>query len=128
MENTNETKKPTIVDSGIDKDVLEILAQDHILKSIESEEQMKRVILNCFCEFFSQLKEFRRELNDLHTTISICGADKVTEYFTQLQNNVKTEETRLNVQEKIKKSHQKKSKSVKSTEKDDKILKMEKKA
>ena len=103
MENKNvETTKSTI-----DKDVLDIMAQEDVLKAVSDDKQVKRLILNCFCEFLSEIKDLRKEFDEFMQMISVCSANKLADFFKELQKNVKNEVTAQNVQAKIEKGHKK---------------------
>lgn len=101
----------------IDKDVLEVMKEEDILKAFSDEKQIKRVILNCFCEFLSEIKGLRSQVEDLVHTMTICSTDKLQSFFKELKTNVEDEEKRIDLQEKIKKSHQKSKKNVKTSKK-----------
>ena len=107
-QNTNIDVKP----AGIDKEVLDIMSQEDIISTISDDKQMKRFMLNCFCEFLSQIKDLRKEFDEFMEMISVCSADKLAEFFKELQKNVETEEVALKVQEQIKKGHKKSTKKV----------------
>ena len=101
--------------SKIDKDVLEVLNQPDILDALKDDVQIKRVILNCFCEMLSMFKDMKNTMTEFNQLISIVSADKLTEYFKEVNKNFQTEQTRANVQEKIKEGHKKSTKKAKST-------------
>lgn len=107
-----EKKKDVEIKSaGIDSDVLDIMKEKDVLKAISDEVQIRRVMLNFFCEMLSQVKELKKEFEDFYQTISICSTDKVIDFFKKLKSNVEEEKTRIAVKEKIKKSHLKSKKS-----------------
>lgn len=107
-----EKKKDVEIKSaGIDSDVLDIMKEEDVLKAISDEVQIRRVMLNFFCEMLSQVKELKKEFEDFYQTISICSTDKVIDFFKKLKSNVEEEKTRIAVKEKIKKSHLKSKKS-----------------
>lgn len=101
----------------IDKDVLDILNHQDILGSVSSDKETKRLILNCFCEFLSQIKELKNSITEFNQLISVVSADKLTEYFVEVKKNFETEKTKANVQEKISKGHKKPTKSIKTNKK-----------
>lgn len=111
MEEKNEVK---VTPAKIDKEVLDIMKQEDILEAIKDEKQLSRLKLNLFCEFLSEVRELRKEFDDFMQMISVCSADKVANFFKELGKNVAEEEKRLELQEKIKKSHKKSSKTRKN--------------
>lgn len=116
MEEVKEIKKPEITPAEIDQDVLETMAQENILKAVESDKEMNRVLLNCMCEMLSQFKQMQRSFDDFMNFVSICSADKVNAFFGELKQNVDKETTRQKVKKQIEKSHKK-------SEKADKVVK-----
>ena len=113
MENEKNIEQPKVTEAKIDKDVLDIMKNEDVLSALKDDVQVKRVILNCFCEFLSEIKDLRKEFDEFSQMISVCSADKLADFFKELHSNVAAEEKRLNVQDKIKKGHQKSKKSVK---------------
>lgn len=109
MEN-NEIKR-----AEIDKDVLDtmIKSDEEINAVLDNDIACKRLILNCFCELLSELQKLHKDIDDLNTTLSICGADKLTAYFKEIQKNFDSEVVRANVKKKVSKSHQKKKTTTK---------------
>lgn len=118
-----ETKKVEVTEAKIDKDVLDIMKNEDVLLALSDDKQIKRVILNCFCEFLSEIKQLRKEFDDFSQMISVVSADKLNEFFKEVRAGVEKEKTRLNVQEKIKKGHQKSKKSTKNGKKSVKSVK-----
>lgn len=114
MENEEKNKKPQVSEAKIDKDVLNIMKNEDVLKALSDDTQIKRVILNCFCEFLSEIKDLRREFDEFSQMISVCSADKLADFFKELKNNVSQEKKRVELQEKIAESHKKPKKSVKN--------------
>lgn len=108
MENNEKIK---VESAGIDKDVLDIMTQEDVLKAISDETQMKRFELNFFCEFLSEIKGLRRDFDEFSQMISVCSAEKLADFFKELQGNVAQEQKRMELQEKMSQSH-KKSKKV----------------
>ena len=108
MENKEKIK---VESAGIDKDVLDIMTQEDVLKAISDETQMKRFELNFFCEFLSEIKGLRKDFDEFSQMISVCSAEKLADFFKELQGNVAQEQKRMELQEKISQSH-KKSKKV----------------
>ena len=112
----NVTKVET-TDAKIDKDVLDVMKNEDILTPIGDDKQVKRLILNCFCEFLSEIKGLRRDFDEFSQMISVCSADKLADFFKELHGNVAQEEKRLELRDKIAKSHQKSKKiNTKSTQ------------
>ena len=117
MENKEKVTKVETTDAKIDKDVLDIMKNDEILSSMSDDKQVKRLILNCFCEFLSEIKGLRRDFDEFAQMISVCSADKLADFFKELHGNVAQEEKRLELRDKIAKSHLKSKKvSTKSTQ------------
>lgn len=117
MENKEKETKVQVTEAKIDKDVLDIMKNEDILASMEDDTQVKRLILNCFCEFLSEIKGLRRDFDEFSQMISVCSADKLADFFKELHGNIAQEEKRLEIREKIAKSHQKSTKkSKKSTQ------------
>ena len=108
MENNEKIK---VEKAGIDKDVLDIMTQEDVLKAISDETQMKRFELNFFCEFLSEIKGLRKDFDEFSQMISVCSAEKLADFFKELQGNVAQEQKRMELQEKMSQSH-KKSKKV----------------
>ncbi|MEG1582231.1 MAG: hypothetical protein RR334_03680 [Clostridia bacterium] len=117
MENKKDIKKTEIVDSGIDKDVLEIMASENIIDGMGDQTQINRVILNCFCELLSEVKDMTRSFDDFMSTLTICSADKLSDFFVKLRSNVEDEQKVQRVQNKVKKSHLKSKKKAKESPK-----------
>ena len=117
MENKEKVTKVETTDAKIDKDVLDIMHNEEVMASISDDKQVKRLILNCFCEFLSEIKGLRRDFDEFAQMISVCSADKLADFFKELHGNVAQEEKRLELRDKIAKSHQKSKKvSTKSTQ------------
>lgn len=110
MENEKKVTKVETTDAKIDKDVLDIMKNDEVMASISDDKQVKRLILNCFCEFLSEIKGLRRDFDEFAQMISVCSADKLADFFKELHGNVAQEEKRLELRDKIAKSHQKSKK------------------
>lgn len=110
----NEVKT---TDAKIDKDVLDIMKNEEVLKAVSDDKTVKRLILNCFCEFLSEIKGLRKDFDDFAQMISVISADKLGAFFKELQQNVGNEEKRLKVQEKISQSHKKPKNSKKNAKK-----------
>lgn len=114
MENN---EKIEVKHASIDREVLDIMKQEDILEAIKDEKQLNRLKLNFFCEFLSEIRELRKEFDDFMQMISVCSADKVANFFKELQTNVAQEEKRLELHEKIKQSHKKSTKKTKKVSK-----------
>lgn len=110
-------EKIEVTKASIDKEVLDIMTQEDVLEAISDEKQLNRLKLNFFCEFLSEIKELRKEFDDFMQMISVCSADKMANFFKELQNNVAQEEKRIELQEKIKQSHKKSTKNTKKVSK-----------
>lgn len=120
MEGKIEHKKQEEVQvkrGSIDKDVLNIMNDDEIMASIEDDKMQKRFILNCFCEFLSQIKDLKKKFDEFSDMIAVCSADKLNDFFKNLQENVEHEEKVQKLKEKMAQSHKKPKKGVKKTEK-----------
>lgn len=99
MEN-NEIK---VTGGKIDKEVLDVMKQDDILTAISDPKQANRLILNCFCEFLSEIRGLRNDFDEFMQMISVCSSDKLAAFFKELQKNVAKEEVR----QKVSQSHKK---------------------
>lgn len=119
MENNEKIK---VESAGIDKDVLDIMTQEDVLEAISDETQMKRFELNFFCEFLSEIKGLRKDFDEFSQMISVCSAEKLADFFKELQGNVAEEQKRIELQEKIARSHKKSKKSNKETSQNSKKL------
>ena len=121
MENNEKIK---VESAGIDKDVLDIMTQEDVLKAISDETQMKRFELNFFCEFLSEIKGLRKDFDEFSQMISVCSAEKLADFFKELQGNVAQEQKRMELQEKMSQSHKKKKKvNTKSSQNSKKLSK-----
>lgn len=103
MEN-NEIK---VTGGKIDKEVLDIMKQDDILTAISDPKQANRLILNCFCEFLSEIRGLRNDFDEFMQMISVCSSDKLAAFFKELQTNVVKEEQKQATRKKISQSHKK---------------------
>lgn len=122
MENKENTQKPQVTEAKIDKDVLDIMKNEDVLTALKDDVLIKRVILNCFCEFLSEIKSLRKEFDEFSQMISVCSADKLADFFKELHSNVAQEEKRIAVREKIAQSHKKPKKSTKNGKKNSKSV------
>lgn len=123
MENKEKETKVEVTEAKIDKDVLDVMKNENILEALSDDKQVKRLILNCFCEFLSEIKGLRKDFDEFSQMISVCSADKLADFFKELHSNVSQEEKRMELREKIAKSHQKSKKSSKNGKKSSKSVK-----
>lgn len=110
-----ETKNTPVEEGKIDTDVVDVMKDSDILSVLGDDVQIKRAILNCFCEFLSEIKGMRSQVEELVSTITICSTDKLKAFFKELDTNVQTEEKRVELHEKMAKSHLKSKKGVKKS-------------
>ena len=122
-----QEKKVEVKGGAIDTDVLQIMKEEDVLKAISDDTQIKRVILNCACEIYGEIKTMNSAFEELMKIVSVCSADKLTGFFKEVQKNVADETVRLNVQKKIQKSHLKARKFKKSAKIGSKTDKIEEK-
>lgn len=120
MENEKNVTKVETTDAKIDKDVLDVMKNEDILTAVGDDKQVKRLILNCFCEFLSEIKGLRKDFDEFSQMISVCSADKLADFFKELHSNVAKEEKRLELRDKIAQSHKKSSKKPKKSSQNDK--------
>ena len=123
MENKENVTKVETTDAKIDKEVLDIMKNEEILAAVSDDKQVKRLILNCFCEFLSEIRGLRKDFDEFAQMISVCSADKLADFFKELHSNVSQETKRMELKEKMAKSHQKSKKSVKNAKKSAKSVK-----
>ena len=91
----------------IDQAIKEVLNGEDVLMALSSDTQVKRFILNAFCEMLSQMQELRSSVDQLVNTINMVSQDKLTAFFKELSDNVKAEESKVKTLNQVKKSHQK---------------------
>lgn len=120
MKNEKNVTKVETTDAKIDKDVLDVMKNEDILTALGDDKQVKRLILNCFCEFLSEIKGLRKDFDEFSQMISVCSADKLADFFKELHSNVAKEEKRLELRDKIAQSHKKSSKKYKKSSQNDK--------
>lgn len=84
----------------IDEDVLDVLKQEDVLAALSDDKQIKRVMLNCFCEFLSEIRGLRTQFEEFSQMISVCSADKLTSFFKELQKNVGEEVKKRRIERK----------------------------
>lgn len=94
----------------IDAEVVNVMKDEDVVKMLSDDTQIKRLILNCFCEFLSEIKSLRGEVNQLVDVFTMVSTDKLKAYFKELETNVDKEETRQKVQKKAIRSHKVKEK------------------
>ena len=92
---------------NIDREVLDVMKQDDILSAVSDQTQANRLILNCFCEFLSEIKGLRQDFDEFMQLVSVCSSDKLAAFFKELQTNVVKEEQRQATRKKISHSHKK---------------------
>lgn len=110
-----ENKEKITVSGGeIDKEVLDIMSQEDVLKAINDDVQMRRMELNLFCEFLSEIKAVKSEFEQFAQMVSICSSNKIADFFKTLKSNVEDENARIELQEKMKESHKKSKKRKKN--------------
>lgn len=105
-----ENNKVELSDAKIDKEVLDILKSENVLASLEDPKMVRRLELNCFCEFLSEMQKLTAKVEKFSMFIRMCGADKLNDYFHELRTNISNEEK---LQEKIHAGHKKPKKTVK---------------
>lgn len=115
-------KKVEVKKAGIDPEILDIMKQEDVLQSLSNEKDWKRVELNFACEMLGVVKEMNTAFNDMMNFLTICSADKLKSFFKELQKNVDDEENRVNLQEKMKKSHLKPKNRKNFAKNDDKVV------
>lgn len=79
---------------GIDEEILDLLPSENVMNAISDEKEIRRVILNCFCELLSQMKEFNKQVDEFNTYLSVVSSDKLVDFFTELKHNTEEEEKR----------------------------------
>jgi predicted transcriptional regulator len=97
----------------IDKEVLDKINEEKVLKSYQTQEEFNRTELNFYCEFYSLLKKLNSQLDGLLNAITTLGSDKISAFFKEISANVEKEQNRQEVLKKVKKSHLPKKKSCK---------------
>lgn len=107
--------KLEVTGGKIDVETLDALKEEDILTAIGDDKQVKRLILNCFCEFLSEIRGLRSQFEEFSQMISVCSADKLSSFFKELQKNIGEEEKRIELDEKIKESHKKSTKKAKKS-------------
>lgn len=110
-----EIKNEAVEEGKIDKDVIDVMNDSDILNVLGDDKQLKRAVLNCFCEYLSEVKGLRTQVEELVNAITICSTDKLKAFFKELDANVQSEEKRIELHEKMAKSHQKSKKGAKKS-------------
>lgn len=123
MENKEIKNEIKVTPAEIDPEVLEVMAKECAMTATKDDKQMNRVLLNCMCEMLSQFQQMNRAFDNFMQVLTICGAEKIEDYFTKLKTNVNNEIARQNVKKKIAQSHKKSQKGKKTAINDDKIVK-----
>lgn len=117
-QNKTETHTAKVVEyANIDKDVIDILKHEEAILAVSDDIQIKRTILNCFCEMFSELKNLKKQFDSFMETISLCSQDKLVYFFKKVDDGFKKEKARAEFHNKLKQSHLKKSKTQSKTKK-----------
>jgi hypothetical protein len=109
-----ETKKIEVEDAGIDREIVEELAKENILNSLTDDKQIRRVEINFYCEMLAELKNLDNSVGNLVNIFSICANKQLTEFFSGVNDNIKKEQVKKNVENIVEKSHKKPQKSKKS--------------
>lgn len=128
MEENKKVEEVEVKKAGIDPDVLDIMKQKDILDTLKDEKFSKRAELNFFAEMLSSIKDMNNAFGEFMNFLTMVSADKLKGFFKELQNNVEDEETRVNLQEKMKKSHLKAKNCKKSAKNDNKSGDLSKKS
>lgn len=100
-----------VKEGKIDEAVKEILSSEDVVNALADDKQLKRFILNAFCEMLSEIKNLHGDLEQLNSTVAMLGQDKIKAYFKALEKNVKTEESVQDTLKRVRKSHQKAKKN-----------------
>ena len=106
-----ENKNVEVQKASIDKEVLDVMKSENVLKTLADDKKIKRLILNAFCEELSVLSELSKSVKTLSDTVRVCGAERLKDFFEKVQKNYAEEQKRAVVREKIAQGH-KKSKKV----------------
>lgn len=102
MENTKQNELPQA-----DKEAIEAMQKEQIALGISDDKEFNRTMLNALLELYSVIGNVQKALSELHNTITIIGADKLSAYFKELSDNVKKEEKRQIALDKVRASHKK---------------------
>ena len=109
--NMSKKEQITVTGGKIDKEVLDVMKQEDVLKALEDSKQVERLKLNCFAEFLSELMSFRKDVAELLRLFTVLSADKLDSLFKEVHENLKEEVKRQEVQEKIHADHKKSKKN-----------------
>ena len=90
-----------------DREAIEAMQKEQIERGLSSEQELRRTELNALLELHSVIGMVQKALLELHNTITALGADKLTNYFKELSENVKKEEKRQETLKKVHASHKK---------------------
>lgn len=104
MANNEEIK---IEGGKIDVDVLDILKNEKVLKSLRDDKLVRRLEFNFFCELLGEMKKLTAKIDDFANTISIVSVDKLAEFFNGVKKGFTEEKKHAEIQEKIHQSHKK---------------------
>lgn len=74
--------------AGIDADVLEVMVKKSAITAIDSEEEMRRVEVNCLAEMLSEMKNLNTGLAQMLDVLTICGNEKIVDFFNKLTENM----------------------------------------
>lgn len=94
-------------DAPVDESALDAIRKEQIDKTLTDEKSLRRAELNFLCEFLGLQKAMTKALDDLSTTVTIAGKDKICEFFAGVKENTEKEIVRQNVRKKISQSHKK---------------------
>lgn len=97
--------------ANIDEETKQALAEQ-IELGISTEEEMRRVELNFFSEFFGVLRDVNTAMRELQQVVGILSADKLNAYFKEISDNAHKVEVERKLKEKISMSHKKSTKKV----------------
>lgn len=109
-----ENKNVKIIDSGIDKETLDILNNENVVASLDSPVKMARFVFNYQCEMLGVVSGLANTVKKLYDTVNICGAEKIRDYFEKVRENYEKETKRAIVRQKIEQGHKKPKKTAKN--------------
>ncbi len=104
------SKDVKITKAPIDRKVLNIMKNDEIMAVLDDDKLMKRFELNSYCEVLSLLDEVAKLVKRLESTMRVCGASKLKEFYETATANYQKEQTRAFVNQKIEQGHKKSTK------------------
>lgn len=108
-------EKETKTNGEVDEEVQRLLDAKQVELGVSCEKQMRRTELNFYCEFYSQLKELNKELENLNNVINMVSTDKLADYFSKVTENYTAEEKKAKFKAKCAKSHAKTAKNAKTS-------------